>query len=455
MSREATRMLIMPRPDESVWRRSCRSSAGSPKNRSAPCSSSARSPRWIAPTLAAAMLPYEVRNCPALSPTNCAIDRRSFRSSRRRPLSSAILKTRDSTPAWISFRLRILPKRSGPISETVARTGCPSSPKRSQKVTGYPRYSNPSNLSCATRSTTFGLSPPGREIPDRSPFTSARKTGTPIALNRSASTRSVTAVPVCHPGEQRDPFLALGDRERCRFQRHRSTSWRVVERTWDPAILQHIGARSRPLRVIVSDIPSGPSQGDEDAEEGGLRPLQRRCRRRRGGVRRAGGTVRNRGDQFHVRRTGDLPLPRRPRPLPGGTGQRRREPLLRVAPPAPHLHGRSDDPEGPADDLVPGQLRPRDLRDRCGPPRRDGQGRHRVGGRVRQAVQQANLRLRSGEGRLAHLEGRPVGRTGRRAGDPHRQPLLRRDGNPLPRRKRPKSDPGALRALLRVTLPSP
>ena len=142
------------------------------------------------------MLPYEVRNCSALSPTNCAIDRRSLRSSSSMPLSSAILKTRFSTPDWMSFRLRIRPRRSGPISETVARTGCPCSPKRSQKVTGYPWYSNPSSLSCATRSTTFGLSPPGRGIPDRSPFTSARKTGTPIALNRSASTRSVTVLPV-------------------------------------------------------------------------------------------------------------------------------------------------------------------------------------------------------------------------------------------------------------------
>ena len=92
--------------------------------------------------------------------------------------------------------LRILPSRRGPISETVARTGCPCSPKRSQKVTGYPSYANGASPSFATRSTTFGLSPPARGIPERSPFTSARKTGTPIALNRSASTRSVTVFPV-------------------------------------------------------------------------------------------------------------------------------------------------------------------------------------------------------------------------------------------------------------------
>ena len=86
--------------------------------------------------------------------------------------------------------------RRGPISETVARTGCPCSPKRSQKVTGYPWYSNPFSPSWAARSTTFGLSPPGRGIPDRSPFTSAMKTGTPIALNPSARTLSVTVLPV-------------------------------------------------------------------------------------------------------------------------------------------------------------------------------------------------------------------------------------------------------------------
>ena len=37
---------------------------------------------------------------------------------------------------------------------------------------------------------------PACEIPERSPFTSARKTGTPSSLNASASLRNVTVYPV-------------------------------------------------------------------------------------------------------------------------------------------------------------------------------------------------------------------------------------------------------------------
>ena len=52
----------------------------------------------------------------ALSPTCCSIARRSLRSSSSSPWSSAILKTRVSTPAWVSLRLRMRPRSSGPIS---------------------------------------------------------------------------------------------------------------------------------------------------------------------------------------------------------------------------------------------------------------------------------------------------------------------------------------------------
>ena len=57
------------------------------------------------PTLAAETLPYCVLNWSALSATYCNIERRSFRSSSSRPLSSAILKTMLRTPSWVSFKL--------------------------------------------------------------------------------------------------------------------------------------------------------------------------------------------------------------------------------------------------------------------------------------------------------------------------------------------------------------
>ncbi len=87
-------------------------------------------------------------------------------------------------------------RRSGPISDTVVRTGWPCSAKRSQNTTGKPWYENPESSSSCTRSATFAWSPPGLAIPERSPLTSAMKTGTPIAENCSASTRRLTVFPV-------------------------------------------------------------------------------------------------------------------------------------------------------------------------------------------------------------------------------------------------------------------
>ncbi len=82
------------------------------------------------------------------------------------------------------------------MSETVARTGWPASPNGSQKRTGKPWWTKPSSSSMATRSATLALPPPGCEMPERSPFTSDRKQGTPMAEKRSASTCRVTVLPV-------------------------------------------------------------------------------------------------------------------------------------------------------------------------------------------------------------------------------------------------------------------
>src|SRR6266404_5785630 len=188
-------MLITPLPP-CVWIRSSRFSAGSPKNLSAPCDSSARRLRWIAPALAAETFPYCVLNWSALSATYCNIERRSLRSRRSRPFSSAILKTMLSTPSCVSFNSSKRPSSSGPISDTVARTGCPCSLNTSQKTTGQASPLKLSILSSFACSTTFGLLPPDWLNPARSPFTSAMKTGTPRALKFSANVWRVTVFPV-------------------------------------------------------------------------------------------------------------------------------------------------------------------------------------------------------------------------------------------------------------------
>ena len=85
---------------------------------------------------------------------------------------------------------------------------------------------------------------------------------------------------------------------------------------------------------------------------------------RRGRVRRMRRASWHRGSELHVRWPQGRPQPRHPRAQPRRAAVRRRQPRVRVAADAPPLHRQSDDPEGPADALVPGQQRPGDLRRR-------------------------------------------------------------------------------------------
>ena len=170
---------------------------GSPKKSSPPSASKARSARWIAPMLAAETLPYMVVNSARLSPTNCSMARRSFRSISSRPCSSATLKTMLRTPDWISVRPSRRPSRVGPISDTVTRTGWPFSPKISQKRVGKDwRLKSSPRPKRSMRAPRSQVSSPFWHMPDRSPLMSARKTGTPISEKLSAMTFIVTVLPV-------------------------------------------------------------------------------------------------------------------------------------------------------------------------------------------------------------------------------------------------------------------
>ena len=53
-------------------------------------------------------------------------------------LSSAMRKTMFSTPSWTLVRPSRRERRTGPMSETVTRTGMPPSPFMSQKRAGQP-----------------------------------------------------------------------------------------------------------------------------------------------------------------------------------------------------------------------------------------------------------------------------------------------------------------------------
>ncbi len=123
------------------------------------------------------------------------IARRSFMSRSSRPCSSATLKAIFITPSWTSFRSIMRDSNSGPISETVARTGWPCSPKTSQNIVENWSGWKARPISSA-RLRIKSLASPTSEMPDRSPLMSAANTGTPARANPSAITCSETVFPV-------------------------------------------------------------------------------------------------------------------------------------------------------------------------------------------------------------------------------------------------------------------
>ena len=191
-------MLIIPLPRLSVLIKSEMFSSGSPKNTSPPSASRRARFRWMEPTLADEIFPYLVVNCARLSPTYCSIFCKSFRSISNKSFSSAILKINESTAPCVSLSISKRSRSSGPSSETVVLTGCPCSPNTSQNCTGQDLYSKPfsASLNCVTRFVTLSLFPPTLATPERSPFISAAKTGTPILLKVSASTCKLIVLPV-------------------------------------------------------------------------------------------------------------------------------------------------------------------------------------------------------------------------------------------------------------------
>ena len=115
----------------------------------------------MAPIDAAETLPYSVLNCAALSPTCCSIARRSLRSSSSRPLSSAILKTRLSTPSCVSFSPS-MPRRAAaaPCRRPWRAPDGRSCRRRPRTPPGRPRRRARAS-SASSRSATFGVAAAG------------------------------------------------------------------------------------------------------------------------------------------------------------------------------------------------------------------------------------------------------------------------------------------------------
>lgn len=127
------------------------------------------------------------------------------RSSRKR-------NTSDSTAVWVSFRSSTLASSTGPNDSTVARTGAPASPVSESGSTGCERGSTVQPRDAA-RSATFGSAASiGCASPERSPLTSATKTGTPASERCPAITCSVLGLP--RAGGAGDEPVPVHGRER-------------------------------------------------------------------------------------------------------------------------------------------------------------------------------------------------------------------------------------------------
>ena len=133
-------------------------------------------------------------------------------SSSSRPCSSATRNATLSTPSCTSLRSSMRDSSSGPISETVARTGWPCSPNTSQNTVENWSGWNVRPISPA-RLRMKSLASPTSAMPERSPLMSAANTGTPARANPSAITCSETVLPVPVAPVTRPWRLASAERQ--------------------------------------------------------------------------------------------------------------------------------------------------------------------------------------------------------------------------------------------------
>src|SRR6185369_719553 len=177
---------IKPDPSRSTWRRSPSSNSGSPRNAPAPICSSSTISRSSTPTVALDIAPYCASDdAPASEVRYWSTARRSAKSTSGSFWSSLNLNTSASTLAWVSFNPSTRASSKGPKLEIVARSWAPLLPVRLRYSTGRaaPCHAQPVSVArCVMRS----FASPAAPIPERSPFKSARNTGTPAAENCSA-----------------------------------------------------------------------------------------------------------------------------------------------------------------------------------------------------------------------------------------------------------------------------
>ena len=147
------------------------------------------------------------------------------------PRSSATRNTTLSTPSCTSVSPSSRASSTGPMSDTVTRTGMPGPPSMSHWRTGQPAGAQPGAPSAAARAASLPLaSSAAWAMPVTSPFTSAMNTGTPAWENPSAITLSVTVLPVPDAPAMSPWRLAWSSRRRqatSRGEPAASTAWAI------------------------------------------------------------------------------------------------------------------------------------------------------------------------------------------------------------------------------------
>ncbi|MNE29144.1 hypothetical protein D3C80_1226160 [compost metagenome] len=130
-------ILIYPLPFSSMRIKSLISKDISPKNRSAPCCSNSIIFLRIVPVVEVEIFPYSsvISSFPS-SVMKLMTFLMSLMSNNGILLSSQYLKITETTPAWVSFRFKILENNTGPNSEIVARRRTPLCSDKVKSSTG-------------------------------------------------------------------------------------------------------------------------------------------------------------------------------------------------------------------------------------------------------------------------------------------------------------------------------
>ena len=194
----SSRQLITPLPSVVVRIRSAVSSSGSPKNASAPCWSSSTILRRSTPTVAVDSPPMAWSSALPSSPVRyCSTAAQVVEVDEREPGLVGVVEHQRQRR-----RLRLVgAEHLGEELGTERRHRGAHRHPGAEAAEGEERHRMPARRPLDAElgdalAVTWSLGSPGCSRPERSPFTSAANTGTPIAESCSAMSCSVFVLPV-------------------------------------------------------------------------------------------------------------------------------------------------------------------------------------------------------------------------------------------------------------------